>query len=705
MKKVLSFMLIFVMALSVLSACRQATDSQPFTPDNPGGFQPGTSDSSTIDGDTADKTDSEKTDIPDDLPSDTDTLTVTLVEGTDNCWTFADNVLTFSGLTANTTCSIVGEFNGAIVIDGGDDYKFELELCGVTLYSDAQSPIVILSGDKVTLTAKKGTKNYVYDTREAVDESDETAYSSAVYSNSDLDIGGKGELIVISANNNGIHTKDDLKVKNLTLSVTCKDNALKGNDSVTISGGVLDLIAKSGDGIKTTNTDVSSKGNQRGTVTVTAGTVNIYAACDGIDAAYNAVISDDAILNIYTDKYSPYSETVEQSGSTKYIRFTSNAYNYSIKYYNDANDYKWENATFSETVNGGRRTYYYYKVNSADGYNSFKLFAYSSSQTQGQENDYVFATDYMSWNTAYDTLAIESRGGSLSYNWANYSTSQGNFGGGMGGGFGGAGGGFGGAGGMGGMNDGNTDKGEYSTKGIKADNEVLISGGTITVNSYDDAIHANGGTTLENGETSTGNVVITGGTLALFSKDDAAHADGTLAVSGGTIAISGCYEGLEGNTVVINDGDISIVSSDDGINATATSGTGITFKGGTVYVYAGGDGVDSNSRTQYQGILFDGATVTIISTSGGDSSIDTENGYTYTSGTVLALCPANGMGNEAANCSNFSSVATKTTINLTKGQTLNVKVSGNTVASVTMPCNLSALAIYLGSTAASFSAE
>lgn len=703
MKKVLSFMLIFVMALSMLSACNQTTDSQPFTPDNPGGFQPGTSDSSTIDGDTADKTDSEKTDIPDDLPSDTDTLTVTLVEGTDNCWTFTDKTLTFLGLTANTVCSVSGEFSGAIVIDGGDDYKFELELCGVTLYSDAQSPIVILSGDKVTLTAKKGTKNYVYDTREEVSDSDETAYSSAVYSKSDLDIGGKGELIVISANNNGIHTKDDLKVKNITLSVTCKDNALKGNDSVTISGGVLDLIARSGDGIKTTNTDVSSKGNQRGTVTVSAGTVNIYAACDGIDAAYNAVISDDAILNIYTDKYSPYSETVEQSGSTKYIRFTSNTYNYSIKYYNDANDYKWENATFSETVNGGRRTYYFYKVNSADGYDSFKLFVYSSSQTQGQENDYVFATDYMSWNTAYDTLAIESRGSSLSYNWANYSTSQGAFGGGMGG-PGGMGGGFGGAGGMGG-NDGNTDKGEYSTKGIKADNEVLISGGTVTVNSYDDAIHANGGTTLENGETSTGNVVITGGTLALFSKDDAVHADGTLTVSGGTIAISGCYEGLEGNTVVTNDGDISIVSSDDGINATATSGTGTTFKGGTVYVYAGGDGVDSNSRTQYQGILFDGATVTIISTSGGDSSIDTENGYTYTSGTVLALCPANGMGNEATNCSNFSSVATKTTMNLTKGQTLNVKVSGNTVASVTMPCNLSALAIYLGSNAASFSAE
>lgn len=65
----------------------------------------------------------------------------------------------------------------------------------------------------------------------------------------DLTHGGKGELIVISANNNGIHAKKDLEVKNLTLSVTCADNALKGNDSVDVIGGVITLVAKSGDGI------------------------------------------------------------------------------------------------------------------------------------------------------------------------------------------------------------------------------------------------------------------------------------------------------------------------------------------------------------------------------------------------------------------------------------------------------------------------
>lgn len=151
--------------------------------------------------------------------------------------------------------------------------------------------------------------------------------------------------------------------------------------------------------------------------------------------------------------------------------------------------------------------------------------------------------------------------------------------------------------------------------------------------------------------------------------------------------------------------DLNLHTSLDG-NALLQSGTVLMeLKSGTVYIYAGGDGIDSNSRTSYQGILFAGGNITVVSTSGGDSSIDTEQGYTYTGGTVLALCPSNGMGNEAVNCRNFSSIGTKTTLNLSQGQTVNVKVGGNTVASVTMPCRLSALAVYLGSANASFSAE
>ena len=710
MKKILSFILIFVLSFTMLASCGANESNSAGNPtggptNNPP--SPPEQSQTTEDESAAESIDNEKTDIPSDLPENADTLAVSYVSGTDNCWTLSGKTLTFSGLTENTVCSVTGEFDGQIIIDAGDGYKFELELCGVTLYSGEQNPISILSGDKVTLTAKKGSKNYVYDTRAAVSDttsdgttsgdatsSDTTSVSSAIYSVCDLDLGGKGELIVISANNNGIHGKKDLDVKDLTLSVTCADNALKGNDSVDITGGVITLVAKSGDGIKTTDTDVSTKGNQRGTVSISGGTVNIYAACDGIDAAYNAEISGDAVVNIYTDRYSPYSEDVESvETDARYIRATSNAYKYSVKYI-DGDDYKIVNATLSKTVNGGRSNYYYYSFEKLDGYDSIQVFVYSSSQ--GQEDDYTVKTDTISWNDSYDTFAIESRGGRFTYNWTNYSSVDGwgGNGGNMGGGHGG----------QGGMQDGNSEKGDHSTKGVKADNEVIISGGVITVKSYDDAIHANSDATLENGETATGNVTISGGTLTLYSKDDGIHADGTLNVSGGDIDITGCYEGLEGLFVNVKGGDISIVSSDDGINATTTSGIGMTFESGKVYIYAGGDGVDSNSRTSYQGIVFSGGDIVIVSTSGGNSSIDTEQGYTYNGGNVLAICPANGMGNESTNCRNFSSVATKTTMNLTKGQTLTVSVNGEVVSSVVMPSGLSALVIYLGSANASLSA-
>ena len=72
-----------------------------------------------------------------------------------------------------------------------------------------------------------------------------------MYSECDLALQGKGTLKIRSVNNNGVHSKDDLEVKNLALQVECKDNALKGNDGVTVESGTLTLIATLGDGIKT----------------------------------------------------------------------------------------------------------------------------------------------------------------------------------------------------------------------------------------------------------------------------------------------------------------------------------------------------------------------------------------------------------------------------------------------------------------------
>ncbi len=691
MKKTISFFALNLLSLGMIASCSNSSSNVPSS-------QAGqnNADSSTADeGTTGSSVESEKTDIPDGLDENVNTLTITCSEGTENAYSIADNVLTFSNITANSVYSISGEFSGQIQIDVGDEYEFELDLCGVKIYSSSLNPILILSGDKVTLSSKKGTENYIYDTREAVSEDDETAYSGAIYAKCDLELSGKGELVVISTNNNGIHTKDDLKVKNVTLSVTCQDNALKGNDSVSIQSGVLTLISKSGDGIKTKNTDISSKGNQRGTISIAGGTTTIYAACDGLDASYDVDISSEAILNIYTDRYSPYSEDSEETSSQRYLKVSKNTYSYSIKYSNESEESVFVDASYSSSTSFGRNQFFYYTFDTKSSYPYVEVFVYSESQSQGQEISYVYKTDKMSWNDAYDTLVLENRGSSYSYNWSNYQTTNGNRPG------------EGGPGGPGGgMNDGNTEKQDKSTKGIKAGNEIHVSGGTLNINSYDDSLHANSGETLENNETSTGNVILSGGSMTLYSKDDAIHADGTLTVKDSAkIDITNSYEGLEGEFINIMGGDIDIVSSDDGVNATTTSGTGITFEGGDVFVYAGGDGLDSNSKTSYQGILFNGGEIKIVSTSGGDSSIDTENGYTYQAGKVLALCPSNGMGNESMNCQNFSSIGTKKNMNLSANQTVSVTVSDEELTTLVMPCALSALVIYLGSSSAVISAS
>ena len=526
------------------------------------------------------------------------TLTIVYGSGTADAYSVTESggeqIITFSGLTEDTSYSISGTLKGCIIIDAGD-YDFELVLDGTEISSSINVPICINSGDEVDIKANKGTVNYVYDNRQAVGDDD---ISAAIYALCDLDFKGKGKLVVISENNKGIHTKDDLSVKNLTLYVTCVDNALKGNDSVTITSGTITLNAVSGDGIKTSSTDLSKKNVQRGTVTINSDDgdtdLTIKAYCDGIDAAFDVTIE-------------------ETSGSV--------------------------------TVD----------IISGTGAEPFKSTAASFQGGRMPGGGWGGMPGGNSWN----------QGGPDS--------------------------------------EGNSNKASYSCKGIKAGNEIVIKSGTIIVDSYDDCLHSNNDDTMESGAVPTGNITITGGTITLNSKDDGVHADETLLISGGTVTVTGSFEGLEGNTVSISGGNTSIISSDDGINATCTSGTGISVSGGKLYVYAKGDGMDSNSRSSYSGIVFSDGETVVISYSGMNSSIDSENGYSFTGGKVLAIC-SQGMTQEVTHVDTWNSKATSKTITLSSGKTVTVTVGGTNQISATMPVSISnAYVVYLGSNSATIS--
>lgn len=642
-------------------------------------------------------------------------FTVTYVSGTKNAYKYDDTAktLTFTSLSADSVYSISGKLNGNIIIDVGEKYKLDLELTDFALRSSKANPIFVNSGNEVRLTAKKDTKNYIYDERSAVDTTQTGVYGGSIHAIADLEICGRGELFVQSANNNGIQTTKDLQVKNLSLVVECQDNALKGKDSVTVENCSTLLVAKTGDAIKTEASDISTTtSKQRGTVSILGGTHNLFAANDGIDAAYDVIIDNGSYLdettqktitvsttlNIYTDKYSNYSE--EDSGTssgsqsstgdnTLYLCYPSNQYKYSVKLLNsDATKSEWINPTYDKSVQSGRSTYYTYKFNANSEYTKMQVFIYTSSQTQQNENTYQAKTDVVSLRSDCDTYRYSNS--RRSWSWTNYDALAQQGGGGFGGG-------------MGGMNDGNPNTLTYSAKGIKSCNSVTINAGTITVKAIDDAIHADNTTTLENGKAPLGNLTINGGDITVSSSDDGLHADGTLAIKGGNIKVLTAYEGVEGNTINISGGDISVNSSDDGFNACATSGTGITISGGTVYIYAGGDGIDSNSRASYNAIAFNGGNTVVISTSGGNSAIDSDGGYKYTAGKVLAIMQSGGMSSESTRCSNFSSIGKKQNISLSANSYATVTVNNSVIVSVKMPKQISAMAVYLGSSSASIS--
>ena len=142
-----------------------------------------------------------------------------------------------------------------------------------------------------------------------------------------------------------------------------------------------------------------------------------------------------------------------------------------------------------------------------------------------------------------------------------------------------------------------------SMKGIKAAGNILISGGDISIDSADDAVH------------SDASVTINGGSLEIASGDDAVHAEDTLIVTAGTICVLESYEGLEAKNIVVTGGDITITAEDDGLNAAASNdasgtksgkdgragqgegsfdGESIEISGGNISVTASGDGLDSN---------------------------------------------------------------------------------------------------------------
>ncbi len=209
---------------------------------------------------------------------------------------------------------------------------------------------------------------------------------------------------------------------------------------------------------------------------------------------------------------------------------------------------------------------------------------------------------------------------------------------------------------------------EASTKGLKSDGSITVSGGVIDLNTADDSIHCETLFTMD------------GGTVTICSSDDAVHSGDMLVVNDGVLHIDDCFEGLEAYAVEIRGGDVVIRAVNDGINANGSemmfmrasseadaaetepaslSGSSVTYvllAGGkldltvTGNMQNQGDGIDSNGAVYITGGEH------IVSTYGSfmENGLDTGwGGPVVTGGMVIAggsSTMAEGFGEASTQC-------------------------------------------------------
>lgn len=187
----------------------------------------------------------------------------------------------------------------------------------------------------------------------------------------------------------------------------------------------------------------------------------------------------------------------------------------------------------------------------------------------------------------------------------------------------------------------------YYGNGITCKDDMKVTGGTYNVKSALDAFEANDtisvydgtfnittnkdGFHCENDETE-GSITILDGSFTINSVSDGIQACAVLQIDGGDFDITAA-EGLEATYIVINDGNITIDASDDGINAVTNTNayeTAIVFNGGNVNVSVGQgdtDAIDSNGS-----IYVNGGTINVTAQM---SSFDYDRTAEFNGGTII----------------------------------------------------------------------
>ncbi|NYE06871.1 hypothetical protein F4694_003651 [Bacillus niacini] len=371
--------------------------------------------------------------------------------------------------------------DGQIIVDAEDKGTVKLVLNGASINSSNQAPIYVKNAGKTVVSLPEGTDNTLSDGTEYVLEDSSDKPNAALYSKDNLTINGTCKLTVHGNYNNGITSKDELRITGGTIEIDSVDDGLMGRDVVGVKEGTITIEA-GGDGIKSSNNKDSSKGN----IALEGCRYDITASSDGIQAESSLLIADGD-YTISSGGGSP--ETVATKGYD--MRPTGNETTTATTPVTETESAKGLKATVDVAIGGGR-----FKIDSSDdaihSNNSVTIAGGEMTMASGDDGihgDTAVLTKGGKINITKSYEGIESKVISIADGEIDVTPSDDGIN--VGGGIDGS-----------GMDFQSTET---------DDNLLSISGGTVTVNSAGDGLDSNGsiqmtaGTVLVNGPTDNGN--------------------------------------------------------------------------------------------------------------------------------------------------------------------------------------------------------
>ncbi len=486
-------------------------------------------------------------------------------------------------LNSSATYTLSGTLTDGNIVIKKNAASSVIVLNGVDIKSSTTSPLYAnKKATDLSIVLADGSTNYLTGPEAYTFEEGEDEPDAALFAKKALTLKGTGTLYVTDPNGDAIKCKDKLTIESGNYIVNAGDDGITGKDAILINGGTID-VTSAGDGIKTNlQTDETL-----GYINIAGGNVTVKAQGDAIQADTNFIMTSGTVdvSTAYNSAHDSFKGIKAGGTITAEDGTTSLAGLINIKggtvICNTVEDAI--HGKKDIIIEGGNIT----AVSYSDG-------------IQAEYNLTIKGKD-----TVVDVTTKKNSSYTFIDSWKGIKA------------------------------------GVASDTDVTAEGELNIEEGTITVDTTaagtrteqnsegDDAVHSNN------------NLTISGGTVTVAAGDDAYHADNKLTISGGKVTATTSYEGIEGYEIYLNDGTTNITSRDDGVNAAGGNdssgntndnpwggnfgGMGQSSSTGTLYINGGvhtvqveGDGLDSNGDIYMTG----GEVYVYGPTSGGNGILD-----------------------------------------------------------------------------------